>query len=194
MRFVEKGKAQRRWSAIATLKETDSVPHSALKRFGPRARPRTVVGRHRAWQGFDVQISHALKRHVVLRERLWRGPAKDDLCHEQRRKLSSHDSVPHIAREPPDKARTVFAMHDDHHRRVLVTSPCRQAPRHGQHVAQRVLIDPRQTCQHHGIASIIVCQVIGLGRILDEPFPFLDAGPDNEGVWLRRAMAWPGRP
>ena len=78
MWFVENGKAQRRWNVIATLKETDSIPYPALKRFGRRARFLAVVGRHRARQGFEVQVSHALKRRVVLRERFRRRAAKDD--------------------------------------------------------------------------------------------------------------------
>lgn len=79
----QNGKAQWRLNVMATLKETDSIPDSALKRFSPRPRLGTGVGRHRAWQRFEGQALHTSKRRLVLRERLWRWPANDDLCDEQ---------------------------------------------------------------------------------------------------------------
>jgi hypothetical protein len=36
--------------------------------------------------------------------------------------------------------------------------------------------------------SVVVRQIAGLGRILEEPFSFLKADPDDECVRFRRAM------
>jgi hypothetical protein len=53
---------------------------------------------------------------------------------------------------------------------------------------QGVWFNARKTDQHQGIASIVVREVVRLGRILHEPFAFLKPGSDNEGFWFRRWM------
>ena len=53
---------------------------------------------------------------------------------------------------------------------------------------QSVRFDARQTDQHYGIASIVVGEVVGLGRILHQPFAVFKPGPDYERVWFRRWM------
>jgi len=51
---------------------------------------------------------------------------------------------------------------------------------------QRVWFNARQTDQNDGISSIVIRDVVRLGRILYKPFALFKPGPDNEGFWLRR--------
>jgi small subunit ribosomal protein S1 len=73
----------------------------------------------------------------------------------------------------------------------------RQPPRHRQQIVQRVAIDVRQPHQNQRVFPIELGEVVGLGRVLEEPLALVGVRPDHErtgsadGCAARPAMKQP---
>lgn len=64
----------------------------------------------------------------------------------------------------------------------------RQTARGREQLPKSLSSDVSQSHEYHGVASIVIGQVVGLGRILDEPLSLVEIGPDNQSIGFRGGM------